>query len=86
VGRRKRNYLFPALERRGSGLSLFPEPDLPRLHIYSKDESGGLFNLQELEKQMSELPWEKKERIMELCSSSENANLLIQDEKLMNFF
>ena len=64
----------------------FPEPDLPRLHIHSKEESDGLFNLEEIKKQTPELPWKKKERVMELRSSSENANLLIQDEKLMNFF
>ena len=64
----------------------FPEPDLPRLHIHSKEESDGLFNLEEIEKQTPELPWKKKERVVELCSSSENANLLIQDEKLMDFF
>jgi len=64
----------------------FPEPDLPRLHVYSKGESDGLFNLEEIEEQMPELPWEKKERIMKLCADSENANLLIQDEKLMIFF
>jgi len=64
----------------------FPEPDLPRLHIHPKEESDGLFNLEEIEKQTPELPWKKKERVMELCSFSENANLLIQDEKLMNFF
>jgi len=64
----------------------FPEPDLPRLHIYSEGKSDGLFNLEELKKQIPELPWKKKERIMKLCASLGDANLLIQDEKLMNFF
>ena len=64
----------------------FPEPDLPRLHIYSEKGSNGLFNLEELKKQIPELPWKKKERIMKLCASLGDANLLIQDEKLMNFF
>jgi len=64
----------------------FPEPDLPRLHIYSEKGSDGLFNLEELKKQIPELPWKKKERIMKLCASLGDANLLIQDEKLMNFF
>jgi len=65
----------------------FPEPDLPRLHIYSKDKSDSLFNLEELKKQISELPWQKKERVKVAFSfSSEAANQFIQDEKLMNFF
>ncbi len=65
----------------------FPEPDLPRLHIYSKDKSDSLFNLEELKKQIPELPWQKKERIKTAFNlSSEAANQFIQDEKLMNFF
>jgi len=65
----------------------FPEPDLPRLHIYSKDKSDGLFNLEEIKKQIPELPWQKKERIKTKFNlSSEEANQFIQDEKLMIFF
>jgi len=64
----------------------FPEPDLPRLHIYSKDKLDGLFNLEELKKQIPELPWERKERITKSYAFLENINLLIQDEELMNFF
>ena len=78
----------------------FPEPDLPRLHIYSKDKpcrirrariqqgkSDSLFNLEELKKQIPELPWQKKERIKTAFNlSSEAANQFIQDEELMNFF
>jgi len=64
----------------------FPEPDLPRLHIYSKDKSDSLFNLEELKKQIPELPWERKKRITKSYSFLENINLLIQDEELMSFF
>jgi len=65
----------------------FPEPDLPRLHIHSKEESDGLFNLEEIKKQIAELPWQKKERIKTGFNlSSEEANQFIQDEKLMIFF
>lgn len=65
----------------------FPEPDLPRLHIHSKDKSKGLFDLEELKKQISELPWEKKQRIKTAYNfSSEEANLFIQDDNLLNFF
>jgi aspartyl-tRNA(Asn)/glutamyl-tRNA(Gln) amidotransferase subunit B len=65
----------------------FPEPDLPRLHIYSKDKSDGLFNLKKLEEQIPELPWQRKERIKtEFNFSSEESNQFIQDKKLMIFF
>jgi aspartyl-tRNA(Asn)/glutamyl-tRNA(Gln) amidotransferase subunit B len=65
----------------------FPEPDLPRLHIYSKDKSDGLFDLEKMKKQIPELPWQKKERIKtEFNLSSEEANQFIQDEKSMIFF
>ena len=80
----------------------FPEPDLPRLHIYSEKGSDGLFNLEEIKKQILELPWQKKERIIKdmtihvqaqklvLTASPvtiiTRANLLIQDERLMSFF
>jgi len=65
----------------------FPEPDLPRLHIYSKDKSDGLFNLKKLEEQILELPWQRKERIKtEFNFSSEESNQFIQDKKLMIFF
>jgi len=65
----------------------FPEPDLPRLHIHLKEKSGGLFNLEELKRQIPELPWQKKERVKVAFNlSSEAANQFIQDEELMNFF
>ncbi|MCK4805845.1 MAG: Asp-tRNA(Asn)/Glu-tRNA(Gln) amidotransferase subunit GatB, partial [Candidatus Pacebacteria bacterium] len=56
----------------------FPEPDLPRLHIYSEDKSDGLFNLEEIKKQIPELPWERKERITKSYVFLKNINLLIQ--------
>ena len=65
----------------------FPEPDLPLLHIYSKDKADGAFDLDELKKQMPEMPWLKQERIKERYGFViEEANVFIQDEELLNFF
>lgn len=65
----------------------FPEPDLPLLHIYSKTKPGGEFNLEELKKQILEMPWQKQERIKKLYGfSHQESILLIQDEKLSGFF
>ena len=65
----------------------FPEPDLPLLHIYSKDKADGAFDLNELKEQMPEMPWLKQERIKEKYGFViEEANVFIQDEELLNFF
>ncbi|MFA5392413.1 MAG: Asp-tRNA(Asn)/Glu-tRNA(Gln) amidotransferase subunit GatB, partial [Candidatus Paceibacterota bacterium] len=64
----------------------FPEPDLPPLHLYSKTKEGGLFDLEQMKLQLPELPWQKKERIIKSYTFSGDANLLIQDEKLRDFF
>ena len=64
-----------------------PEPDLPPLHLYSREKEGGLFLLEELRKALPELPWEKKDRLMrEYNLTSLQANLLITEEKLLDFF
>jgi len=64
----------------------FPEPDLPPLHLYSKIKEEGLFDLEQMKSQLPELPWQKKERIIKSYTFSGDANLLIQDEKLRDFF
>ncbi len=65
----------------------FPEPDLPRLHIYSKDKSDGLFNLEEIKKQIPELPWKKKQDLIQTYNiPSQSANLLLRDDKALLFF
>jgi aspartyl-tRNA(Asn)/glutamyl-tRNA(Gln) amidotransferase subunit B len=65
----------------------FPEPDLPPLHLYSKIRAGGLFDLEELKKNLPELPWEKKERLIKQYQiSAVGANIIIQDETLLTFF
>lgn len=66
----------------------FPEPDLPPLHLYSqKKENGGLFDLNQLKSSLPELPWQKKERLIkEYHIPNTGANLMIQDEFLLNLF
>jgi len=65
----------------------FPEPDLSPLHLYSKTKEGGLFDLDKLKAELPELPWDKKQRIMQLYNiSSAGANLLLQDDKAFLFF
>ncbi|NMB92108.1 MAG: Asp-tRNA(Asn)/Glu-tRNA(Gln) amidotransferase subunit GatB [Parcubacteria group bacterium] len=65
----------------------FPEPDLPPLHLYSQTKEGGLFNLEELKKNLPELPWEKKYRLIRTYQIPfAGANIIIQDEKLLTFF
>ncbi|MGB9763226.1 MAG: Asp-tRNA(Asn)/Glu-tRNA(Gln) amidotransferase subunit GatB [Minisyncoccia bacterium] len=65
----------------------FPEPDLPPLHLYSLKQSGGLFDLEKLKQELPELPWQKKERLInDFKISLKGANVLIQDEKLLRLF
>lgn len=65
----------------------FPEPDLPPLHLFSQTKEGGLFNFNELKAELPELPWQKKQRLIELYHlPSQGANILIQEEKVLAFF
>ena len=65
----------------------FPEPDLPLLHIHSKDKLPGVFDLEELKAKMPEMPWIKQEKVKEQYGFSHNeAIIFIQDEKLFSFF
>ncbi len=64
-----------------------PEPDLPPIHLYSKEAGKGLLNLEQLKKEMPPLPWKKKENLLKTYSiSNTEANLFIQDEQLLGFF
>lgn len=64
-----------------------PEPDLPPLHLYSQETQGGLFLLEQFKKELPELPWEKKDRLIkEYDLDSLQANLFIADEKILSFF
>lgn len=65
----------------------FPEPDLPPLYLYSKTKEGGLFDLEQMKSQLPELPWQKKQRLMQFYNiPSAGANLFIQDDKSFVFF
>lgn len=65
----------------------FPEPDLPPLHLFSQTKERGLFNFEELKANLPELPWQKKQRLIEEYNlPSQGANILIQDEKALAFF
>jgi len=56
----------------------FPEPDLPPLNVYK------LFNFEELKKELKELPWLKKERIIkEYDLSLKEADILLKDSKVL---
>jgi aspartyl-tRNA(Asn)/glutamyl-tRNA(Gln) amidotransferase subunit B len=58
----------------------FPEPDIPPFH-FSQEQ------LQQIAKQLPELPWEARERFMkEFGVSAQQAELLIQEKQLANFF
>ena len=61
----------------------FPEPDLPRLHIYSKEKSDGLFNLEELKKQIPELPWQKKQRLIKHFKITLNETISLKGESII---
>ena len=42
-----------------------PEPDLPPLHLYSQKQEGGLFDLEQIRKELPEFPWTAKNKTME---------------------
>ncbi len=61
----------------------FPDPDLPKLRISEISE----FNSSELEKEMPELPWEKRERYKkEFGIKDEDIESFVVDRKLGDFF
>jgi len=65
----------------------FPDPDLPILHSHSKTKAGGIFNLEELKKQMPEMPWQKQERMKKIYGFSQQESVLfVEEEKLAAFF
>jgi len=65
----------------------FPDPDLPILHSHSKTKAGGIFNLEELKKQMPEMPWQKQERMKKIYGfSQQESALFVEEEKLAAFF
>ena len=58
----------------------FPEPDLPPFET-------ALFNIEDLERHLPELPWNKRERLKKEFNLSEGqAEILVTDKYLANFF
>lgn len=59
----------------------FPEPDLPPMKVFE------YFSLEELKKEIKELPWEKKVRLMaEYKINSLGANLFLRIPEILNFY
>ena len=64
-----------------------PEPDLPPLHLYSQKEQGGLFNLEEIRKELPELPWTLKNQIIDRYKLTPvQANFFLFNPKFLEFF
>ncbi|MBN2197592.1 Asp-tRNA(Asn)/Glu-tRNA(Gln) amidotransferase subunit GatB [Candidatus Wolfebacteria bacterium] len=62
----------------------FPEPDLPSIDLSS---SAGVFNIENLKISIPELPIDKRKRFLkEYNLNSEQAEILIEDRSLANYF
>jgi aspartyl-tRNA(Asn)/glutamyl-tRNA(Gln) amidotransferase subunit B len=61
----------------------FPDPDLPKLKLSEIDE----FSIENLQKEIPELPWEMRERYgREYGIKEEDVETFVQDKSLRNFF
>lgn len=61
----------------------FPDPDLPKLKISELDE----FSEKNLQKEIPELPWKKRERLVrEFGIKRTSAEIFVQDRELGGFF
>lgn len=58
----------------------FPDPDLPKLHLHS------LFDLKQMEKELPELPQEKRERLKKFDLRAEDIEVFISDKVVGGFF
>lgn len=75
------------IKEEAEGYRYFPEPDLPLMHLYSKDNQVKAFDLAELKKQMPMMPWQKQERMKKQYGfAHEEIIVFLQDENLFNFF
>ncbi|MFZ2414508.1 MAG: Asp-tRNA(Asn)/Glu-tRNA(Gln) amidotransferase subunit GatB [Minisyncoccia bacterium] len=65
----------------------FYEPDLPKMHVWSKENQDVLFNLESLKKELPEFPWDKKIALEKAYNlNSKEANLLIRDESVSLYY
>lgn len=60
----------------------FPDPDLPKLHISTFPE----FSAVSLQKEMGELPWQKRDRYLSYGLKKEDAEMFVGDALLGTFF
>jgi aspartyl-tRNA(Asn)/glutamyl-tRNA(Gln) amidotransferase subunit B len=65
----------------------FYEPDLPKMHVWSKDNKDVLFDLEIMKNSLPNFPWDKKYSLQEAYKlNSKEANLLIRDENVANYY
>ncbi|MFZ3020020.1 MAG: Asp-tRNA(Asn)/Glu-tRNA(Gln) amidotransferase subunit GatB [Minisyncoccia bacterium] len=57
----------------------FPDPDLPKLFV------NEVFNLDEIKKEIPELPWEREDRYKTIGIKNTDANILVSEISLSNF-
>ncbi len=61
----------------------FPEPDLPKLKLSEITE----FKKEALEKELGELPWQKRERLQkDFALKAEDAEIFVQSKELSDYF
>ncbi len=61
----------------------FPEPDLPKLKLSEITE----FKKEVLEKELGELPWQKRERLQKVFTlKAEDAEIFVQSKELSDYF
>ncbi len=58
----------------------FPDPDIPKFYLHD------MFNLEDLKKNLPELPWQKRERLMSYGIKSDDADILTTDQGLADMF
>ncbi|HPS28427.1 MAG TPA: Asp-tRNA(Asn)/Glu-tRNA(Gln) amidotransferase subunit GatB [Candidatus Paceibacterota bacterium] len=65
----------------------FYEPDLPRMHVWSKENQNVLFDLDTVKKELPKLPWDKKTYFQEVYKlNSQEANVLIRDTNVAKYY
>jgi aspartyl-tRNA(Asn)/glutamyl-tRNA(Gln) amidotransferase subunit B len=60
----------------------FPDPDLPKLKLSEIEE----FSIENLKKELPELPWQKRERYLSMGLKNEDANMFVSNDLYGNFF
>lgn len=60
----------------------FPDPDLPKLSLAGIEE----YSFSSIQKELPELPWERRARFLSLGIKSEDVEMFLRDEAFGNFF